>query len=203
MDLITLDEAEEALGQTLDNAQQELVLRFIRLVSTYITSYTGVSFGQVVTASIRAKADYYGVVELPGGPVQEVTSVHYFYGGEPGCWEWDGLDEIYGLSPNAVVDITYKHGYAQIPDDIREVATEVVKRVFLSPDGQGGALFKYRVGDVEEMYSGTFGGMGRGMFNDLEKLILDQYRVTAKTYRTGFHLPDPPSIPSSDTALYE
>lgn len=204
MDLTSIDALEAALGHELESGDEGQAQYYITLVSRYIEAYTRVKFEETTT-TIHTKSDYYGVVELPGGPVVSVDEVLYFHGSEPPGWQWDGDDMIYGLEPKIAVDVTYTYGYDSIPEEIAAIATEGAKRLMLSPDGQeAGPLLRYKVGDVEEMYKPPFKiGIGGGLFNDLETMILDEYRVTATTWRIGFTQPTIPQIPESESALFE
>lgn len=205
MGLITIAQLEEALVEELNAEETAHGEYCIRVVSTYVRSYTGISF-EPTTSTFRAKSDYYGIIELMGHPIHEILDVTYVHDGSaPWDWHWDGMNEIYGLSPRVAVDVTYEHGYVDVPEDITMLVTEASKRLFLLPDGQErGPLSKYRVGDVEEMYKPPWDtGIG-GLFNDLERLILDEYRTQMQTWRVGFaQTPHPPSIPESDDALFE
>lgn len=204
MELTSISNLESALGRDLTSDEEAVAPYYISLVSDYISAYTGLKF-DLETVSLRLKSDYYGVVELPGGPVAGVVDVKYYYDSGVAEWEWDGDNQIFGLEPKVAVDVTYAVGYLEPPGDLQRVATQVVKRMLLSPNGEPGSVFRQRVGDVEEMLTGNFGGLGRGMFNDFERLVMDQYRQTATTWRTGYTNPDIPknNIPESDSALYE
>ncbi len=208
MDLIDTVDVEEALGRTLTTAETEQVPYYITLISNFIKTYTDVTF-ESVTETVKVKADYYGVVQLPADPIASVSDVKLGNGGTLQMWSWDGGQEIYDLPAKAVVNITFTHGYDTVPEDIRSVAQQAVKRLLLAPEGQdSGPLMRYRVGDVEEEFRPPFGrfGLGAGTFNDLEKFILDNYRITTGTRRIGFAQPEaqggfPP--PSTDDALFE
>lgn len=190
-DLTTL---EQALGRQIQEDETSTANYYIRQVSAYITNYTGLVFdtdedgspGELRTD--RYKSDYYGIIELHGGPVGSVSEVKMWANqGDHPTWQWDGLNQVYNLRPHETVDITYSIGYTVIPEDLKMVATEGVKRLFDSPSGQEtGPLTKYRVGDVEETYRAVDVGSLGGLFNDLEKMILDSYRVTMTTWRLGF-----------------
>lgn len=203
MDLIGIEDVEAALGDSLESGEETQVGYYISLVSAYIESYTNVKFApEEVTA--RFKTDYYGTVDLPG-PVSSVEDVHYYYGLQAE-WRWDGYNQIYDLQPEVAVDVEFVAGYSTVPNDIKMVAIEAVKRLYFSPAGQeNGPLLRYRVGDVEEMYKPAFNiGIGGGLFNDLETYILDKYKVTASTLRVGFTQHERgPIFPESDTALSE
>lgn len=204
MDLTTPENLEAAIGRTLTAEETPQAEYYISLVSQYIISYTDYEFGTEVIEGYKIKSDYYGVVVLPG-PVQEVTDVRYYYG-EQAVWQFDGDDQVYGLYPSITVLVDYTRGLGAVPAEIESVATEGAKRLFLSPGGQeNGPLIRYKVGDVEEMYKAPFNiGIGGGVFNDLETLILDKYRTKASTFRVGFTQSQaPPVMPQSDTALFE
>lgn len=204
MDFITTADVEAALGRELAEDEEERALFYIKMVSTYISKYTGVSFEQQeVTVSL--KSDFYGVVELPGGPVTEVSSVEYYDGFNPLDWQWDGTDQIYNLSPKVGVRVTYTRGYATVPEDIEVIVQNAVVKLIESPTGQEtGPLFQYEVGDVKETYKPPFSvGMLNGLFTDIDKLILDEYRITATSWRIGFTQADPTVLKSTESFLFE
>lgn len=205
MELITVDDLEVALNEPIDASDETYAEYLIRLISTYIETYTGKTF-TVQEDTVRLRSDFYGVIQLPGGPIIEVEDVTHFYGSTIE-WQWDGNVTIFELPANTVVDITYTFGYSSVPDDIQMVCTEAVKKLWLSPNGQeDGPKIRRKVGDVEEMYQVGFNiGMGLGLFNDLETLILDDYRTRFRTMYQGFKQQEVPmdKIPSSDSALFE
>lgn len=206
MDLIDLFDIEEKLGRSLTSEEEPVVSSHITMISIFINSYTNITFGEVKQETVRFKADYYGRVIIPANPVSEVSEVKYHHGGAVANWHWDGDQEVYGLHPKVVVDITFKHGYGVVPDDIREVAKSAVKRLFLAPEGQdSGPMTRYRVGDVEEEFRPPFGRLGIGDFDDIEKYILDGYKTMYLTVYTGFAQPDITLNvpPDTDTAIFE
>lgn len=195
MELTTLASLEEALGRPITPEEETQAGYIIKLISQYVVSYTGVSFEVKEDFVLRVKSDYYGRVQLPGGMVHSVDSVQYV---QNPSWTltardftWDGMTEIFNLYPNAVVDVVYTFGFDEIPDEIALVATEAARRLFDSPAGAGeivGQLSRYKVGDIEEAFKGSQGlqELAGGLFNDMDKLILDDYRVTETTYAVGF-----------------
>lgn len=201
--MITIQELEEAIGQTLSGADLAQANYYIKLVTRYIKSYTGRVF-DVQTSTELFKADYYGRVALEAPPVHQVDSVKYHHGGEVWDWQFDGLEEVYGLKPRSVVQVTYTHGFESPPEDLKGVCTEAAKRLFLSPEGQDvGPLKRFAVGDISEEYNIPPADLA-GLFNDLDKIILDEYRVTETTWRGGFHQPDNNIFPkSNESALFE
>lgn len=192
-----------ALGKSFSSEEESKVQYYIKLVSAFVASYTAVSFARVNGAVVRLQSDYYGRVHLPGGPVHDVTSVFYVNSSssEP-QWEWNGINEIYLLQPRYTIDVTYDYGYESIPDDVGLVATEAVKRMQANPDdNRVGPITEYTVGSVSERYNVFTGQLS--MFNDMEKLILDDYRGIYYSEALGFSQEDPFFIPESDSALFE
>jgi hypothetical protein len=200
MGLITVEDFEDAIGRTLDADEVATVEYGIALVSRYVRSYTGVSFVFTEDDVLRCKSDYYGRVEL-NEPVESVASVEHHDGGTVWGWHWDGLGEIYNLPPMTVVDVTYSHGYDEVPADIHDVAVEAVRRYLVDPELQ--EVSARKVGDVQEQYA-VDTSLAGSLFNDIDRFILDGYRGTMTTLRIGFAQPDPKPWPqSTDTALFE
>lgn len=195
---------ETALGESFTSEEQNKVSYYINLISVYIAWYTGTSFERLNDQTKRLQSDYYGRVHLPGGPVHDVTSVLYRVGGgHEGEWYFNGINEIYALRPKATVDVTYSYGYETIPEDIEMVATEAVKRLQnTNVDESVYPVSEYMVGNISERYNIFAGELG-GLFNDLEKFILDDYRGVFYSIALGFDQEDPFWIPESDTALWE
>jgi hypothetical protein len=136
-----------------------------------------------------------GRVRLPHRPVTAVSSVSTV--GDDGAplatiagWTFDGIDTvrvdgisgIINLAEDALtsgtVSVTFTHGYAAVPADVKEVALSVAHRIYSNPGG----LRQESVG----AYSATFGTQEVGTtLYAAEKLILDRYRKTTGTARIG------------------
>lgn len=204
MALITLTDLEPAVGKDLTG--DEAATYAIELVSMYIRVYTDTSFEEV-TETITYKADYYGRVQL-NTPVTEVSGVVYYNDQPVFDWQWDGWGEVYGIKPNHTVKVTYTHGFTDVPNDVKYVAIEAAKRLYVTPDRYNlGMLMQFNVGDVSEWYNSRMNNpmLAQGLFNDLEKLTLDNYRETNTTLRLGYHQPDNPESlpPDSESAIFE
>lgn len=79
-----------------------------------------------------------------------------------GWGDWGG--------PGAVVSVTYSHGFAAIPNDIKGVCLALAARSLQSPDGVNSET----VGSYSVSYSRTGGAVS---LLDEERKLLDRYRV--------------------------
>jgi hypothetical protein len=68
----------------------------------------------------------------------------------------------------AYVEVTYSHGFAQIPDDIRAVCLSVASRVYVNPQ----AILRESVGS----YTVQYGRTAAAQLDDEEKAQLNRYR---------------------------
>lgn len=180
--LLDLEDVIIVVGRPPASAEEAAQWQFqINAVSAYINSYVDVSFEYKEDDVVRYEADYYGVIDLGGDPVSTVTSVVDWQSQSAVSYYWNGLDELYGLYPNQVVDVTYTHGYATIPDDVKYMATQAV---FGALDlGATGSLTSYTVGDVTEAYSNP-DKTGVTVVS-LERAVLDRYSATHGSWRLG------------------
>lgn len=149
MDLITLDDLEEALGYSPANDIQEAEWsRSISQVSDWINNYCTDSFSRVDDDVVRLMADWDGEINLPGGPVWVVTSVvnPRFVGQNDPFVDWDLLGTLFNCAPNGVYDITYSHGHTEVPDDVKNL---VIQGCVSLIEGAS-AVTNWQVGDVQE-----------------------------------------------------
>lgn len=171
-DLCSVPDVTAALNVTLDEGETEQVKQAITRVSNAIRSRTGRSFGAVKAGvTIRCQADWRGVITLSSLPVHEVSAVTDIDGFPPPGWHWDGLAEIYGLASNQVIDVTISHGYADIPDDIRDVAIGATARLAVNPTG----VRQETVGAISVTYPAAGGTAGSVAFSDEEADILGRF----------------------------
>lgn len=188
--LITVEDIEVALGRSAANGAEEAQWQQkIDHISAFIDGYVDVSFEVKTDHVIRAQADYYGVIDLGGDPVSTVSSVvhvgDYTAASVP---LWDGLHTIYGCEPLEVVEITYTHGYASVPEEIKGVCLDGVLAVLgLGEQGTSGPIRQVTVGDVTESYAFT-----RDTFDGATMVtvvlsgdVLKRYCKQAGTYRVG------------------
>ena len=151
-DLITIDDVSAAFGREPEDAEEEALWAFyISIVSDYINEYVSVSFFLVEGEVKRFKASYSGEIQLVG-PVHQVTDVVNFRTLTTSWWaDWDGMNTIFGLEPQEVVDVTYTYGYTSIPSDIVNLATSAVVRL-AGGEETSVDLRSHQVGDVRDEY---------------------------------------------------
>jgi hypothetical protein len=177
--IITVEELAAFMGKTFTASESEQAQAIIDVVEGAIESETGASFTPVLDDVVRVQADGHGIVELKSKPVTDVSSVLNMDGEEIQYWEFDGLATIYNLFPQQVVDITYSHGFNQIPRDIRGVALGVASRVLYNPAG----LRQETVGAISVTYPGIGGEAGTINFSSYERGVLRKYGDDAASMR--------------------
>lgn len=180
--LLTIGDITDAIGRgPVDSAESDKWQFYIDAISAYINGYVEVSFEEIADDVVRYEADYYGLINLGGDPVSTVTAVNDFLSQSGVSYYWNGLDEILGLCPNQVVDVTYTHGYATVPDDIKFVATQAVIGVL--DLGATGSITSFTVGDVTEVYSDP--SKEGTTVVELQKSVLDRYSNIYGSWRLG------------------
>lgn len=179
-DLCALGDVATALNRSLDAGETDQAQQAIARVSDTIRDLTGRSFGKVKTDDvIRCQADWYGVIFLSMRPIAAVTSVKDIKGNAVDNAEWDGLREIYGLDSHQVVDITLTHGYAIVPDVIRDVAIGAAARLMVNPHG----VRQETVGAISVTYPAAGGSAGSVAFSDEERDILARFGAGPESWR--------------------
>lgn len=185
-----IDELEA--GQALDLAS-DVIRGYVR---SHITSVTE-------TAELGGTSD--DVLELPQRPVSVVTAVEItdrlgntvvvsssdwtwtrsgklrrilYTTALPAGWSagsgWGGTD--------ATVTVTYTHGLAAVPGDVKAIALALARRMTVNPDGYvREAIGSYNVGyaTTDGQQAGQGSGQGSGASVHLlavEKMALDRYR---------------------------
>lgn len=194
-DLATVADLEARLGRSLDASETVRAEALLAGASARVRSYTGQQFEQSTTTDrVRVRS---GRLRLPQRPVTAVTALADMNGKDITFTWHAGNDILLGSSGYPVrhpiedawyrhhdwVDVTYTHGYAEVPDDVVEVVCQVVLRAFGS-DPSASALTQESV----EGYSYSMGAAGAagavGMLND-EKAALDVYRRKGGTIRVS------------------
>jgi len=181
--LATVSDVEARLGRALTADEQDRLEAILDDVSAVIRSYTGQQFDRAETTD-RLKVRG-GKVTLPQLPVVAVDTVvnmdgnavaHRWYAGAtvelllsvPDEWAW----EPYRITPSWV-DVTYTHGYDEVPADIVAVVCQVALRAFGTDATAAGVVqesiddYSYRVGTIAA--SGPAGLMAD------ERAVLNRY----------------------------
>jgi hypothetical protein len=179
MALITVDELSAFMGKDFTESEEAQAGAIIEQVSAFIEAETGVSFTRVVDDEIFIQADGHGIIELNSKPVESVGPILDLDAVEMDCWDWDGMQGVYGFFPNQTVLLTYTHGYAVVPARIKAVALGAASRVMYNPSG----LRQETVGAISVTYPGIGGEAGTINFSDLERKILADFAGTGKSMR--------------------
>lgn len=183
--LATIADVEARMAVDLTGANQTRMERLLDDASAAVRGYTGQQFTSTSTTErIKART---GVVRLPQRPVTAVGAVE-----DPDnnaiSFEWWGDDRIYlarltplnewevnvRMTPVAYIDVTYTHGYATVPDDIKAVVCQMAMRAYgVNPTDSG------KTSESITNYSYSTGGAaaagGVGLLSD-ERAVLDRYR---------------------------
>ena len=184
--LASTDALETRLGRTLSTTESDRAEALLADASAAIRHYTGQQFDLATTTDrlwVRRNR-----VLLPQRPVNDVTAVTGTDGADVTyLWHGAGFDHLYlGTTTlvttttqrrtHAVVDVTYSHGYDQVPDDVIAVCCSVALRTFgVEPDSTG------MQSENIEGYSytlGTVAAAGSAGLLPEEKRALDVYRRT-------------------------
>lgn len=191
---------EARFGRDLIAEEAARVEALLADASALVRSYTGQTFEQVddETVTLRAVG---GRITLPRRPVREVSRV-VAIGGVAlpdftvADWLFDGIDTVRigdGASvinlPEAWWDedgypgtyqVTYSHGYAEVPPDVVAVVCGMATRVLQNPSN----LRSETVGSYSVTYTIPATGEALGInLSRYEKQILDRYRRRASTIR--------------------
>lgn len=180
--LATVADLEGRLGRVLDAADTIRAELLLGDASAAVRAYTGQQF---TAATTTARYPVRGnMVRLPQRPVTAVTAVANTDGAAV-SFEW-----FYGHTVTLTagpwtgwVDVTYTHGYAEIPGEIIGLVCNLVARALGTlPDETGYqsesiGTYSYSVGPAAA--AGPF-----GYLND-ERAVLDRYRSVGGTIRTG------------------
>lgn len=187
--VVTIAELEEMLARSLTATETTRANYYIRVVSAFIASKCDqISFAEVEDDTKRAQADYYGIVELGGGPISSITSVVDVDGTEVTGFTFDGTGRISGLGPFQSVIITYTHGADEIPEDIKGVAAEVVLSCLTVQ--VSGPLKTRTAGGVTDVFQ-----EGPNIVAELSSDVLDRYVTTSWSWRLGTDSGAAPSRP--------
>lgn len=176
--LCEIADVEGALGRPLTDQEEAKFTYYARVVSAYIQSYCdAVTFGVHQDDEITQQADYYGIIDLGGGPISAVTSVTAVDGTELSGWSFDGTGQIYDLDPYQTVIITCDRGIP-VPDDVRGAAVDILLGIITLQ--LSGPVSRKTVGDVTYAFA-----EGPDIGIQLSSRVLDAYRTTSYTIRLG------------------
>ena len=181
--LATVDDlAERLVGGVDDPGRAEVLLRD---ASAAVRGYTGqqISAG-ASTARLRIRN---GQARLPQQPVTAVIAVDNVNGDGLVFW-WPGGGQVVDLRSIPVanasagwwrgvsyVDVTYEHGYEEIPDDIIAVVCQIAGRAMGAPADESG-IQQESVGSYSYSRGAAAASGPLGMLVP-ERAVLDRYRL--------------------------
>lgn len=192
--LADLDDVEDRMGRDLTPEEQRKANAMLLDASAVIRAYTYRDF-TLGTATTRLRPRGYKIL-LPQRPVVSVQSVSLVISFGPTefitptpAWSFVGGSEIYLLNPevvyngpafnfddgNVFAEVSYTHGYAEIPYDIVAVCANLVLRNFTIPGG--GMVDLETVGPYTVRYA-NFAGGGPLALSGGDRDILNKYRTT-------------------------
>lgn len=182
--LATVDDLEDRLQRTLAESEQIRADTLLRDASATVRAYARQDFTAVEDDEIRLRVKN-GKVRLPQRPVTAVSSVattagddlvFAWYSGDAISVNAQGLDawawEPFTTSPQ-FVDVTYSHGYGEIPEVVVKIVCRIAATALDSPMEDAGTTSESIAG-----YSYSRGAIAAsgGLFEE-EKRELDAYRA--------------------------
>lgn len=185
--LATVEDLATYLQRDFSAAGTATASLVLDLVSAAIRSYTGQS---ITTATTTARLKVRGGrVRLPQGPVTAVTAVENTTGTTL-LHTWDHGPQIWlssclpiangptyaGRAPQ-YVDVTYTHGYASVPDDIKAITLQVAGRAFGATADTTGVQSESIGGYSYSM--GAAAAQGAVGFLLGERQVLDRHKLPA------------------------
>ena len=178
--LATVADLQGRLGRVLDPTETTRAGLLLGDASAAVRAYTGQQFTAATTTARFAVRG--NTVRLPQRPVTAVTAVKDTSGTAVGYSWFYGHTVTLTAGPwSSFVDITYSHGYAEIPGEIVGLVCNLVGRSMSTlPDETGYqsesiGTYSYSIGPAAA--SGPF-----GLLND-ERAVLDRYRSVGGNIR--------------------
>lgn len=184
----TVTEFKTLLGKlTLEARDEDAIALILQLASASIQNYTRQDIELVAGDVVKLRGGYSSDLWLPQRPVTAVTTVQIGSGAalSSGAFGWDRMGLLRRLSGNWIADnwsganadvitVTYSHGYATIPDDIKGVCLSLAVRKWENPAGIGETTGEGDPGLSFARQTGFVLTAG-------EKKILDRYRRKVAT----------------------
>ncbi len=185
--LVTIEDYESAIGTELDPVMVVRVDEALEAASDAVRRHCAQTFDLVTDDEIELDGTGTAELILPECPVVAVTAVTitipsgtetptYSLGRQGGILRRTGW-RIWPLGYGNVA-VTYTHGYAVIPADLKKVVSALAEKMVLSI-GRDSALQSKTVGPFSETYfQNAMTGIDLGAYdNMLEPFILKQIPV--------------------------
>lgn len=192
--LADLADVEDRLGRDLDATESRRAQALLVDASAVVRAYCRRDFTRATTtARLRPRGDK---VVLPMRPVLAVTEVFAVQSfgttllrTPMSFWNWPGGHEVYLGDQTLVIngptldwddhqtwcDVTYNHGFDEVPGDIVTVVANLVMKNLTVPGG--GVIDMETVGPYNVRYA-TYTSAGPLGLSDGDRQILNRYRST-------------------------
>lgn len=188
MSLATVADLELFLGATFTATDEDRAQLLLDLATGAIQRFTRQTIELVEDDEVTLAGNWTGALVLPQVPVVDVTAVElvdvetltvdedYIWDGQRTLWRGAVVPGLDAASPGGNwggdrqrVTVTYSHGWATIPDEIRGVCLQIATRSWRNP-----ALVS---AESVGQYSVTYGAAAQGIGISLhERAILGDLR---------------------------
>lgn len=198
-DLARVEDLEERLGRQLEADEHPRAAALLRDASAAVRLETGQQFTRS-TSTVRLRARQ-RIITLAQRPVVEIISVTRFSDDAAVDFTWDGLQSVClegGLldlgsferdaAPALVLDISYDHGYDDMPDMVVAITADAALRAFGSPIEDAGVSSE-SLGSYSESRSVTLAtvtAQGAVALLDSERLMLQRFAFRPSPIRTAW-----------------
>lgn len=176
MSFASTDDLATLLGTSFTDGQLAQAQLALDIATAAIRSYTRQQITTVTGDEIILDPENRKLILLPEIPVVDVSEVivgdDTLTIADDVFWYADG--RLYRTSGGSwgtarqSVEVTYDHGYAEVPDSVRGVCLAKASRLLANPE----SLRQESIGS----YSRTYEGGSSGLTED-EEMILDEYRI--------------------------
>ncbi len=179
MTLLTIAELQSALGRDsapFSDDEEGTAQFWIDSVEQFILAEVpGLAFEET-EETVRAQADYFGVVELIQYPILDITSVKDARSLRLTAYDWDGFETLFDLEGNQTLLIELEYGFTAVPADLVVVAKSMAYRAMSNPFN----VRQQTVGAISETYAAVAG------LSQYEEKILAKYKKGPKSLRMGW-----------------
>ena len=184
--LATAEDVEVRLGRDLTVDETTQIEAILADVSAAIRAYIGqdITAGTSTDERIRARG---ASVRLPQRPVTAVDSVKSVDGGSAISFTWYAGDiiDLGCAQSTGWVDVTYDHGFEEVPADLVALTCNIALRVFGTPAEQGG-LQSESIGTYSYSIGGAAAAGPIGLLDDERSLLDDSYRRALGSARVAW-----------------
>jgi hypothetical protein len=178
--LATLADLEERLGQPPTNVERAAAL--LVDASAAVRAYTGQEVTRrVSTVRLRPVGS---LVRLSQRPVNAAPTAVVDIAGNAVSAVWDGFSTLSVSGCYTALDVTYDHGFAEVPGGLVAVVCSIAARALSVASDQTIGLSNETIGAYSYTVGSAAASGGAGML-DAERAILDAYIVPSPAIPTG------------------